>query len=1555
MAVEVRTWFLKELGVDFPVLRILGGSSIVDLLSDAVRLLPDSIVEISKLEEGKKGKDAPAKPSPSLAPKPPAVVEEIPQKESPADSTSNASSSDIDESPTKTTPSGVVTPQSSGDSAVASTVFLKREDFANESVIETPETILHDDVTCPMSFGQRGFWFLDEYLVDKTAFNMAVMVKVTGPLRVMDLEDAVTMIGERHEIFRTRFFWAGEGAEREPMQGIASKSLLRLTERSVASEAEAHKALETVRNEIWDLGSRATAKMMLLTLSDQVHFFIMSMHHIMADGYSLSLLIRDLEVAYTSKTLPPLPVESQYRSFASQQRRLHELGGSNQAIQYYRQTLSSTAAHLQPIELLPFAKSTTRQPLTRYDQEEVKIEIGADLKARVRNLARKNQSTSFHVYLSALQILLFNLLPSNTQDIFIGMADANRLDRQFMNSAGFFVNLLPLLFRRSEPSTTVDFIIQKVRDTTYGALSHAQVPFDVLLRELNIPRSNDYTPLFQVFVDYKQVYHDLSSWGDCKLSDETWRNTSTGYDIVLDVYENVNVDAIIHLRLQGTLYSKASTDMLLRSYINVLEYMTDATDATMGSVPRWSPHDIQAALAAGQGTFLERKWPSTVSHRVDEMIATNLPKPALKDGNGMAFTYEQMGARVDAITNTLLASNAEQGTVVGVFQEPSTDWICSMLAVLRAGCVYLPLDLRNSIPRLASIVKAAQPSSVLTDHTTTDKVSLIGASDATEMLVSDVKTPQQAQQSPNRAERDAPAVILFTSGSTGEPKGIVMKNENLVCNAEANSRIYGATPNLVVLQQSAFSFDFSLDQTLAALTNGGCLYVVPARSRGDPMEISKIMFEEQVTYTSTTPSEYDMWLRYAADSLSRCESWRYAFSGGEAMSRGLALEFPTLNLPQLRVFTGYGPAETTCFSTKVQLDYQALPDPLPAGFMLPSYTCIIVDKDLQPVPAGVPGEIVIGGPCVVSGYLNDFESTKQKFIPDTFFGMSTTMYRSGDRGRLLGDGTLYCDGRLEGDTQIKLRGFRVELVEVEKAIIKHADGALSQAIVTLCGRREEGYLAAYVVFAPEFPHGARERTIQSIRYSLPLPPYMRPSAIVVLDDIPKTAHLKVDRKALQALHVEHAAGTEEGNGSSGTLNEAELKLSELWRQVMPFDPGLLTTNSDFFLVGGNSILLVRLQALLRKSFATAPKLVTLMGAPTLAAMAAVVEASCPSHFIDWEVEIQLPESLLQLQDAGIVAPTRNADGITILLTGSRGYLGRHLLPSLANDIRVSQVYCLVREHDSNENDNSKVIVIQGDVSQPNLGLSDDVYATLVTETDTIIHCAAARSFWDQYEVLRPANYNSVKELARLAATAPHSVPLHFMSSGAVGSYDNGTVPPQDGSDGYLSTKWAAEKFLQRFAAATETPVYIHRPESVAAVRNVTSASSEAAAVLNELTMIAAQMGLRPAFDGVKGSMHVVPVDHVAQTIRRTVHDSTDTRTGHDGDDVFYMLHHKASIRIPVDDFEARLCHDDSVRLLPSFPLLDWFGKAKRAAFGYLITAWELVMSSSSGNEVVSRR
>ncbi|KAF5538673.1 polyketide synthase [Fusarium mexicanum] len=1265
--------------------------------------------------------------------------------------------------------------------------------------------------------------------------------------------------------------------------------------------------------------------------------FIVRLRRVLAVVSFVGVFFKDLEVAYTKHTLPSLPVESQYRSFALQQRQMYANGDLTKSIEYYRKSFPKD---FTPIQLFPFAISPARQFANDYSQHEAKMSIDPELATKVRQLARVNRSTSFHVYLAALELLLFTLLP-NAEEVFIGIADANRGDKKFMDSLGFFLNLLPLRFRRKRLGTQLSSIIQTARDTVYGALQQSQLPFDVLLRELNVPRSDKYTPIFQVFMDYRQVVQERSSWGGCRLHGEKWHNAGTGYDIALEVNENITTDTLLGLRLQKQLYSEEHTAVLLRSYLSVLEYMVQGTNKAADAAPAWSKDDLQVALDTGKAPEFLPKWQSTISHHIDQIIQRNATKVAIKDGSGTVLTYEQMGNRVNSIAQALIDAGTTQGTVVGVFQEPSSDWICSLLAIFKAGAVYVPLDLRNSIPRLTSIVKASRPSLIITDHTTDDKVELIGAKFITQLHLS--KVVGQKFKEPNRAKVGSLAVILFTSGSTGEPKGLMMTHTNLMSYAEVSSKTFSKPDeSLVVLQQSPFSFDFSLDQTVAALANGGCLCVVPASKRGDPDEISKIMVKEGVTYTTATPSEYDLWLRYSTSTLRQCTSWRYAFSGGEAMSHKLAREFGMLDLKNLHVFNGYGPAETTILSHRIDLKYTdpALPDPLPAGFPMPGFSVCIVDEKMRPVPLGVQGEIVLGGPCIVSGYLNMPDSTKDKFLPDTFFGTGGKVYRSGDRGRLCRDGLLFCDGRLEGSNMIKLRGFRVELDEVEKTIISHSAGALSHAVVTLRGTEEGRYLAAHVVFAPEFPEHNRESSMKALRQTLPLPPYMRPSVFQVLADIPRTAHLKIDRKAIQEMPVQISTSHD-----SGTLTVAEQRLSELWRRVLPLDPGSLSPESDFFLIGGNSILLVKLQALLRQTFKTAPRLVALMGVSKLGAMAVVLESCGSVAVIDWDRETALPDDL---QGAATLHPVNKVTDITVLLTGSAGYLGRHLLPALVEDPRVTRVHCLVRSVNNEKlsaSSSSKVRVIESDLSKPELGLSALTYSRLAEETDVIIHSAANRSFWDRYEVLKPDNMDPVKELVRFAASSGRSIPLHFLSSGAVKTYEgDGLTPPADGSDGYVATKWASETFLRNAAGSIGLPVYAHRPTA----SSTSQTKTDQASIVNELFNIVKSLGVRPSFEGVTGSVDVLPIGDIVRAIQDIALSSSAGGQGYN------VVQHEAHQRAFVEDFVAVVRADDSLNSLPSISILDWFGKAKKAGFSYFLASQNLVMGEGEGH-LVSRR
>ncbi|KAL4971415.1 hypothetical protein BDW66DRAFT_155688 [Aspergillus desertorum] len=1510
MAIEVRTWFVKELDIDIPMLKVLGGSSVSELMSEALRLMPSSVLNLST--DGLEGQSP-----------------EIPQK--------GPTSSTRDESTPNTAPDI----QSNSDSAVGNPLAKSRPPSASSSSVGHKGTIPEQssvEELVPMSFGQAAFWFLSQYIPNKRALGMAAMMKLSGSISVDRLQSAVHLLAQRHEILRSRFL-QGEGKDGTvPMQAIRSESTLMLDVRLIASEDEAELELHQLHAREWDLTSRDTVQVSLLTLLEDTHFLLVGMHHIVMDAYSFTILFRDLELAYNNLTFHPMSLNSQYRHFAAVQRQKDADRGFSPMADYYR---SALPAGFAPVELLPLARLIHRPTANQFSQHEAQVRITANLATGIRHLARQARCTTFHIYLAALQALLFRMLPS-TDYLCIGMSDGNRLDDQFSGSIGLFLNLLPIPFRRHGPGAKIGEAIKSTRDAVYAAMQYSGFPFDVLVRELNVPRSTAHTPIFQVMVDYRPALQALTEWAGCKVLRQEGRNASTGYDIALEVMEYAKTDTLLSLRLQDSLYSQQSTQLLLRSYVNVLEFMVNNSAGLMEDIPIWAPLDVKRALALGEPNSVPATWGPTIIHRIDEVASMYGPKTAIKDGNGACLTYQQLAARVNNIAAAILAAGPARMAVIGVFQEPSVDWICSLLAIMRVGAIYLPLDLRNSLPRLRGIVGIAHPAILLTDQTTTGQKHLLGLATHTELVVSSL--PLEKVPQANHAEPAAVATILFTSGSTGQPKGIMLTHANLVANTEAWCEKFAeAGQPLVVLQQSPFSFDLSLHQPIIALCQAGCLYVASAAQRGDPVEIARIMVDEKVTYTMATPSEYDMWLQYGTPALARCLSWRHACSAGEAISHSLARKFGSLKLSDLQLFNGYAPAEATILVTRYELDYRApwLPNPIPVGYMLPGCSVCIVDASMKPVPAGVAGEIILGGPGVAAGYLNDSELTQQKFIDDVFFGSSGKVYRTGDRGRLMADRTLFCDGRLDGDTQVKLRGFRVELTEVEECIVRHSAGALSQAIVTVRGSAEAGYLAAHVVFASDAPVKDHEAMIRSWLQTIPLAPYMRPAVMAELSRLPTTGHGKTDRKALAAMPL--PSPPQESPNASSTLTEAQHRLSSLWRQVMPLDPGALSADSDFFIIGGNSILLVKLQSLIRDTLGVSVKLVTLMNASSLSAMTDAIDSSGAQGAIDWEAEISLVGPLRDAAKARQPPSPKRGTQFTVLLTGASGYIGRRLLASLVGDPRVVRVVALFRRPDEVGPMDMKVSVYKADIARPNLGLAQDVFDEAAQTVDVIVHCAANRSFWDPYQVLRPDNLDSVKELTRLAIG--RRIPLHFMSSGAVSTYK----PPEDGSDGYLATKWAAETFLQRAAEILDVPVIIHR------FSNVTHPSAKSdqldqVTVFRHLTEIASRLGCRPSFTGVRGSIAIAPVDGIISKLHEAVLTSGDDNTSRAG----RLVEHSAELTVLAEDFSAQIDADNCLRLLPTIPVLEWFGKAKQAGLGFVILSQTLIMGGSSG-ELVSRR
>lgn len=840
-------------------------------------------------------------------------------------------------------------------------------------------------------------------------------------------------------------------------------------------------------------------------------------------------------------------------------------------------------------------------------------------------------------------------------------------------------------------------------------------------------------------------------------------------------------------------------------------------------------------------------------------------------------------AHANAVTAALQAADTTIGSPVAVLLEPSHAWISSLLGIMRAGAVYLPLDLSLPWACLAAMVHDCQPKIILVDKDSKQHVSQLERS---EMQVIDISSIELQNGSTSiAASADDPAVLLYTSGSSGAPKGIVLKHEGLRNWTEPIALSFDLGRE-VVLQQTSSTFDLSLIQVFTALCFGGSLCIVPRQQRGDAEAVSQIVANQGITFTGATPSEYATWLRYGRQNLHASAQWKKAVCAGEPVPFSLVEQLASFGRTDLTVHNVYGPTETsfTCTVSQVPLDMTR--GPIAAGRPLPNYSVYVVDDQLRPVPVGMQGEIYVGGPGVGLGYLNQPELTSVRFVPDVLSKAKDdasswkTMHRTGDLGRWLEDGQLLVEGRI--DTQVKLRGLRIDLAEVEHAILEVADGELSEAVVSV--RRsspdESEFLVAHIVFASAEYKNQNVDVIQS-RLSKRLPKYMAPAAFVPIDKLPTTTSGKLDRRLIAELPLP-LDGNRLGDGEEEEpvvpLTDTETRLKKIWEEVL----GLrrrITVQTDFFHVGGSSLLLLSLVAHIRATFNCDMPLVHMFESSTLGAMAHEIDyglsQDVQADAIDWDEETALPLELLDLdiKTAHSSANTSlkgNTRPTVVVLTGATGQLGRALLDTLVRDPAVDHVHCIGVRNVQDRPDMAaldKVTMHEGDLVLPDLGLSVEDAAAVFAAAGAVIHNGADMSYLKTYASLRAANLRSTKDLVKMIAqhSRGRSVPFHYVSTVSVGnivatalanganitdatsSIDSspgasdeqhtGTgefvfhpvsvaayPPPSVVSSseiartahGYVATKWASEVFLEHLHERyPEWPVVIHRPSLIA--------------------------------------------------------------------------------------------------------------------------------------------
>ncbi|OQE29356.1 hypothetical protein PENSTE_c002G08795 [Penicillium steckii] len=1412
---------------------------------------------------------------------------------------------------------------------------------------------------------QSRFWFAEQYMSDPTQSNMAVAYRTTGDFDVQQFEQALKDVLPRHETFQTAIYM--DSTTRELSQGVCIEPTPSFEYVGEDVDGTLYKReMKKAKEIVWkiDQGDAFRTTVFLNKNSqsgkkegEREYLILFYFHHLVIDGYSWSLFLKELSLAYQQKPLAAIPPP--YTDYTDAQYSSIESGDLDRQFEYWRENLTPLP---EPSSLLPFSRVKERVASDDCETNTITTKLSAACTERVKTLSRTLRSSPFHFHLSVLQILLCRLL--GTEEVCLGVTDAGRSDHRFANTLGFFVNTLPLRLRQDEGDTFTN-IFRRTASTAIAALSNSAIPFGMLTDKLNVPLSSTHTPLFQIMVNYRMGETLSLPLGETtSLEYVEAVQSRVPYDMSISFTPSAMGPWLLEIEGRNYLYPRQSLQMLSEMYTHLLESICDDQSLTLDRYSLLPKPIIETTLRLGEGEIVDYQWPETLVERIDDITRNHALAVAVTDDTG-PHTYTELAARVNAIASALVDTGVGIGSRIVVFCEPSFEAIVSMLAVLRIGAVYVPVDFGFVEARQAAIIEDCQPSVILCQSKTVQGVNRFRSEKTLILQVDDIQPNDSLASTPIRGTSSSLAIILYSSGSTGKPKGIML-HQGLLINwiASQGDQSFSSRAE-TVLQQSSPGFDLGVAQKFLALCFGGNLVIVPQEMRFDPIAISRLMVAKRVTMTLGTPSEHTMLLRYGADFLTLLDTWKYAFIGGELVTEHLVKEFETRLGVQFspKITIVYGPTEagvvSICSVPSVLGGKETAPTMIAGnvGKALPNTALYIVDDHLNLLGPGFRGEVCIGGAVVALGYL-DASITKDKFLDNPFASNEyrsrgwTKLYKTGDQGQLLEDGSLVFIGRMAGETVIKLRGIRVDLEEVSHAILAASPGLLSHAVASTRGEGDSRFIVAHVVLAPG--KAVTEGQLQSIVAELPLSQSIRPSMLIPIDTIPTTTNGKVDRKALATLPLpesEHTAAPV--SDQSFTLAEAELKV--LWEEVLQGSsvPGTaIQPMSDFFSVGGTSVLLAKLQGLIRRSMTITVPIAKLFKESTLAKMAQLLSstrAQVTDDTINWDEETEVPKHFLEYQSQSYCRDEHPRSAKTIhevVLTGSTSFIGKAILHSLLSNPSITKVHCIAIEPEqiSSLPPSDRITIHQGLLMSPSLGLSQDTIKQLSTTIDLVIHAGMFGNCMNRYASVRAPNFHSTVFLAELALRA--NVPMHYISSNRLTLLSGATIyppisvseykPPNDGSDGLIASKWASEVFLENVAKETVLDVCIHRPCYFIGEEAPSTDS------MNCIVRFSREMGAFPAQEGMCGYLDFKEVKEVAAEITGEAFkvESGSRCLSKDGkaQGSLRIKHYSSGVKVPLGDLGDRLSklYGGSYEKIST---LEWLEKASRVGMEPLVRVY----------------
>ena len=1069
----------------------------------------------------------------------------------------------------------------------------------------------------PLSSGQQRLWFLAQMEPESSAYVIPAAVRIDGPLQLALLKQALDKIIDRHEVLRTVF----KTEDDEPKQVILNEIAVPFLVVDLQCHSLADQEIkleECIRCEIskpFNLSEGSLLRAVVVQLGEQEHVLFLALHHIVADGWSIPILVRELSAFYVasqngmSADLPTLPV--QYADYAVWQHRWNESAARVRQLAYWERQLTDLVPLGLPTDHARNEQSSARGATAAFV-------ISGTLASRLKLLGLQEEATLFMVFLAAFQVLLSRYCCQN--QIAVGTPVANREQKEIQGLIGFFVNTL-VLFTHVNPGSSFRDLLGQIRKTVLDALENQDLPFEQLVDHLRPERTANQNPLFQVMFIFESSPRSEMRLGDSSLRPLEIKGLTAKFDLTLNlVQEEAGLQG--RLNYNSELFELATIQRMIAHYQQLLEDIGVQPDQSIAGLSLLTPAERKQLLVEWNSTAVE--YPKETLVELFEQQADKTPEAVAVEHADQELTYAELNQKANQLAHYLQKFGVEPEVQVGICVERSLELVVSLLGVLKAGGAYLPLDFRYPKERLQWMLEDMQPTVLVTQS----RLETLLPPVAGKIIKLDKDWEEISSNSGENlsceVSGDNLAYILYTSGSTGRPKATGIRHSSAAVLMHWAREVFSSEELNGMLASTSICFDLSVYEIFAPLSWGGKI-ILP----GNVLELATMSAREQVKVVNTCPSIMQEILRIQGLPQSVVT----VNLAGEALTMSLVQQL--YGIPSIkRVLNLYGPTEDTTYSTYKWIKKEEAREKatVSIGKALTNTRMYVLDERMEPVPIGVAGELYLGGAGLARGYLNRPELTAERFVPDPFVQQKMAdgerLYRTGDFVRWLPNGNLEFLGRL--DDQVKIRGQRIELGEIEAVLLQHP--AVAQAAVIARGEQQaDRRLVGYVALNENGLEGGSRALREYLRSRLP--EYMVPKVFMEMECLPLNPNGKLDRRALAKIAPKEQR--DERTYVAPRTPEEEV-LAKIWAELLQVEQ--VGIHDNFFELGGHSLLAMQQISRVRKIFGVELAVRELFETRTLAGLAGRIEEKRVKVSVKGQEQSQPSSILVAIQPNGSLAP-----------------------------------------------------------------------------------------------------------------------------------------------------------------------------------------------------------------------------------------------------------------------------------------------------------------------------